>query len=635
MELIHDQTNDAAFRNDAACPHEDVEPETDFAWLPPDHRRQSDSLQWQCDDIHEWEFDMACVLLILLVLTSLAIPGSETAASETAAWWSDNVASSLAKAGKNRNQLEIALHSIPRDQRHGLAFLIEHMPERDLKSLDSQFLIENTSYAYKARNGTLWGKSIPKHIFLNDVLPYANVNEKRDPWRKPFFEKFMPLVADCKTAAEAGQRLNEKMFSLIGVKYSTKRNRADQGPMESMRSGLASCTGLSILLSDACRAVGVPARLVGIPSWANKRGNHTWVEIWDGGWHFTGAAEPSRQGLNHTWFQHDASLAQADVPRHSIFASSYRATGLSFPMVWARNNHDVAAVNVTARYAKDASDRKPTTRLLVRVFDGTERREANVVVSAGDQLHEGQSRDERFDTNDILAFELPRQSRWNVSASGQTKIIDTADHEQFLVDFQLVSKSNALPLVFTDDFENGRRHWETTDDTAWTHRKVEENHVFGLNRRKSDYQPKVRSPHNIALIKNLELADFEVTFRVRSTKDTGGHRDCCVFFCYQDPTHFYYAHLGAVPDPHSGQIMIVNGKPRVALTENENKTAWDDDWHRVKIVRESKSGRIDVFFDDMKTPHMSTIDKTFQKGRIGIGSFDDMNDFDDIKVLGQ
>jgi hypothetical protein len=192
-----------------------------------------------------------------------------------------------------------------------------------------------------------------------------------------------------------------------------------------------------------------------------------------------------------------------------------------------------------------------------------------------------------------------------------------------------------LPVVFSEDFENGHERWETTDDAAWDHKEVDGNHVLGLNRRQSNYQPQVRSPHNIALIKDLELADFEITFRVRSTLDTGGHRDCCVFFCHQDPTHFYYVHLGAVPDPHSGQIMLVNDKPRVALTKNEKPTPWDNDWHQVKLVRDSKSGQIDVYFDDMEKPHLSVIDTTFGNGRIGIGSFDDMNDFDDVQVRGR
>ena len=198
-----------------------------------------------------------------------------------------------------------------------------------------------------------------------------------------------------------------------------------------------------------------------------------------------------------------------------------------------------------------------------------------------------------------------------------------------------VKTLNGLPLVFSEDFEKGRDRWQTTDEKSWTHRKVEGNHVFGISRRESDYKPKARSPLHIAMIKDVKVADFVITFRVRSTKDTGNHRDCCVFFNHQDPQNFYYAHLGAKPDPHSGQIMIVKDAPRVAISKNEKLIKWTDAWHQVKVIRDSKKGTIDVYFDDMKTPHMSALDATFGKGSIGIGSFDDMNDFDDIRVYGK
>lgn len=192
-----------------------------------------------------------------------------------------------------------------------------------------------------------------------------------------------------------------------------------------------------------------------------------------------------------------------------------------------------------------------------------------------------------------------------------------------------------LPLVFKEDFEQGFGRWELTDPNGWTHRKVGENHVFGINSRKNNYRPEVRSPHHIALVRDLELRDFVLTFRVRSTKDTGNHRDCCVFFGHQDATHFYYAHLGAKPDPHSGQIMIVNGAPRKAITRNKNKVPWTSEWHRVKVKRDSETGLIEIYFDDMENPVMSATDKAFGKGRIGIGSFDDMNDFDDLELRGR
>jgi len=198
-----------------------------------------------------------------------------------------------------------------------------------------------------------------------------------------------------------------------------------------------------------------------------------------------------------------------------------------------------------------------------------------------------------------------------------------------------VERREGFPLVFTENFEQGTDRWETTDDNAWELHEYDGGKAFGLNRRKSDYQPQVRSPHNIALIKDVEVADFVLTVKVKSTGDTGSHRDCCVFFNYQDATHFYYVHLGARADPYSGQIMIVNGAPRVALTQNEKPTPWDDRWHDVKVVRNIKDGMIEIYFDDMNTPHIEAVDKTFGKGRIGIGSYDDMDDFDDIKLYGR
>jgi hypothetical protein len=191
---------------------------------------------------------------------------------------------------------------------------------------------------------------------------------------------------------------------------------------------------------------------------------------------------------------------------------------------------------------------------------------------------------------------------------------------------------HGLPLVFQEDFEQGRGRWEVTDEKSWTHRVVDGNAVFGINRRESDSKPPYRSPFHIALIKDVTAADFVITFRVRSTKDTGNHRDCCVIFNHQDAAHFYYVHLGAKPDPASGQIMIVQNAPRRPLTNNTRPVPWTDGWHLVKVVREVASGRIDVYFDDMEKPHLSVTDTTFGRGRLGIGSFDDMNDFDDIRL---
>lgn len=187
-------------------------------------------------------------------------------------------------------------------------------------------------------------------------------------------------------------------------------------------------------------------------------------------------------------------------------------------------------------------------------------------------------------------------------------------------------------LVFADNFEDGIANWKTTDDNAWVHKSHQSNHTFGLKQRKSKYKPKFRSPHNIALLKDQQFDDLVIEFDVKSTKDTGNHRDCCVFFCYQNPDQFYYVHLGAKPDSASGQIMLVNQAARSPLTENKRPVPWTDDWHKVRLVFDSATGKISIYFDDMNAPLMSVEDKTFSKGQIGIGSFDDMNDFDNVRV---
>jgi len=262
------------------------------------------------------------------------------------------VRSALDRAAANRKQIEQALDQTPAEQRAGIRFLVAYMPDRDLKSLTAATLIENVRLAYQARRESPWSEHVPEGIFLNNVLPYASINERRDDWRREFYERFKPLVKDAKSPGEAAAILNQKVFPLLKVRYSTKRKRADQCPSESISSGLASCTGLSVLLIDACRAVGVPARFAGTPLWTNKSGNHSWVEVWDNGWHFTGAAEPTGNELDKAWFVGRAATAQRDHPLHAIFAVSYKRTPQVFPLVWDRSIDYVFAVNVTDRYTR-------------------------------------------------------------------------------------------------------------------------------------------------------------------------------------------------------------------------------------------------------------------------------------------
>ncbi len=188
-------------------------------------------------------------------------------------------------------------------------------------------------------------------------------------------------------------------------------------------------------------------------------------------------------------------------------------------------------------------------------------------------------------------------------------------------------------IVFQDDFEAGLDRWEMTDARAWTLGEDHGGKVLSLT-GSSNYQPPVRSPHSMARVKNLKVENFTLNVEARQTGREYGHRDLCFFFGYQDPAHFYYVHIASKADEHANSIFLVNGKPRVSIATERNKgTNWTGGYHKVRITRDVESGAIEVFFDDMEKPIMKARDKTFLSGAVGLGSFDDTGNFDNLQVL--
>lgn len=227
---------------------------------------------------------------------------------------------------------------------------------KDQNKATPEFLVKQASLALAAREKTAWAREIPLELFNEYVLPCSSVDETLEDWRSELFVQCSKAVEKAASASEAAQILNKTIFDQFKVKYSaTLRPKANQSPSESISAGYASCSGLSILLIDACRSVGIPARFVGTPQWAVKKGdangnhggNHTWVEIWDGTqWRFTGACEPDE--FNRTWFLENASLADKE---HPIFAATAFPADAYFPMVWSPNDHTIPGIDRTAYYA--------------------------------------------------------------------------------------------------------------------------------------------------------------------------------------------------------------------------------------------------------------------------------------------
>lgn len=198
--------------------------------------------------------------------------------------------------------------------------------------------------------------------------------------------------------------------------------------------------------------------------------------------------------------------------------------------------------------------------------------------------------------------------------------------EPTAVDFTSVESVYETEFTSTDD-------WKFVDD-SWKQKKIEGGgEVLSLHKKKSNYKPKVRSPTHLALLKEKKFTDFRLDVQAFSTHKDYGHRDVCLFFGYKSPTEFYYVHLGKVTDDRCNQIFVVNNADRTKIsTMTSIGTNWDGNWHDVRIERDAISGDIRVYFDDMLNPVMVANDKTFTEGQVGLGSFDDTAEFDNLRV---
>ncbi|BCU77427.1 transglutaminase-like domain-containing protein [Luteolibacter sp. LG18] len=200
-----------------------------------------------------------------------------------------------------------------------------------------------------------WQKagSPPAEIQAAFVAPETFLDEEHPAWRAEMLRRFAPVVKDCKTRREAILAVAEQAAKVCGTRYTTERRAPNQSAIESMESGKASCTGLSILLAAAYRSVGIPARLAGVGEWGDRPGNHTWVEVWDDdGWHFV-EYYPDKKGLDAGWILDPILRLDAKNPRSRVMAVDPTG-GLSFFLAWDPSNQAIHAVDRTADYLKIA-----------------------------------------------------------------------------------------------------------------------------------------------------------------------------------------------------------------------------------------------------------------------------------------
>ena len=150
----------------------------------------------------------------------------------------------------------------------------------------------------------------------------------------------------------------------------------------------------------------------------------------------------------------------------------------------------------------------------------------------------------------------------------------------------------------------------------------------------------IRRPGSVATARGTEdLGSFHLRASVRSSQDsTVVGRDVIIVFGYRSPREFYYAHLSNdnTVMPHNG-IFLVNHADRHRIDDQGVDGApearlVDSRWHEVRVDRDTDTGAIRVFMDDLRAPLLTATDTTLRSGAVGFGSFDDIGEVRDVRV---
>jgi len=154
--------------------------------------------------------------------------------------------------------------------------------------------------------------------------------------------------------------------------------------------------------------------------------------------------------------------------------------------------------------------------------------------------------------------------------------------------------------------------------------------------------PGVRRPQEYAVFNAYEWRNCWISFWVRVDRDPAvAARDACVILGRQDNTRFYYVHLSGASDGVHTAVMCVEGDRRRSLAPEgwrPRPPLTDLAWHKVDVLRDFDAGKIVVKVDaaDENSPALfDVIDRTYEWGHVGLGSFDDHASFGRVLIRGE
>lgn len=151
-------------------------------------------------------------------------------------------------------------------------------------------------------------------------------------------------------------------------------------------------------------------------------------------------------------------------------------------------------------------------------------------------------------------------------------------------------------------------------------------------------QPRRPSQYALADTVDYLKATVEVEMQAEPKAQRNRRNSLILVYAWRDAEHFNYAHLSVDAAKqvavHNG-IFHVYGGDRVRISSEEGPaTLKDGVWHKVKLVYDGTTGRVDVWVDGQTSPSMRAVDMSLGAGKVGIGSFFDTGSFRNFRISG-
>jgi len=197
----------------------------------------------------------------------------------------------------------------------------------------------------------------------------------------------------------------------------------------------------------------------------------------------------------------------------------------------------------------------------------------------------------------------------------------------------------ALSAAGADTIEVFGLRWRVPIAADWKVTQEEGVPALHLLAPRPATQP--RRPTQFALAETPDYVRVTVEAEVKKELESerGRRTSLIIVYAYRDPDHFNYAHLsvdtGKQAAQHNG-IFQVNGGDRVRISGLEGPaTLTSEEWHKVRLIYDGRTGKVEVFVNGATSPAMQAVDATHGAGKVGIGSFFDLGSFRRVRITGE